>query len=193
MERTSGWVTSCSQFSPICARIATVTHDTLDWYGFDNYGASVHDVIGTRCDPYTHNLLSHGGQYHHCCHSNLTRALAVARSLPLRQAEALIHDVVNVFMCTGFDRVSGQYIMKATPARPGDYIEFFAEIDLLGCLSACPGGDCSAEHSSDVATCYPLHVEIYKPATLPIGWSPPALNGYDRSHGMADPISRRPV
>ena len=35
----------------------------------------MHDVIGTRCDPYTHNLLA-GGQYHHCCHSNLSRALA---------------------------------------------------------------------------------------------------------------------
>ena len=32
--------------------------------------------------------------------------------------------------------------------RPGDYLEFFAEIDLLGALSACPGGDCSAGHSS---------------------------------------------
>ncbi len=52
-------------------------------------------------------------------------------------------------MCTGFTRDTGQYFMKASPVRPGDYLEFFAEIDLLGCMSACPGGDCSAEHSSD--------------------------------------------
>ena len=39
--------------------------------------------------------------------------------------------------------------MKASPVRPGDFIEFFAEIDLLGALSACPGGDCSATHSSE--------------------------------------------
>ena len=32
--------------------------DTLNWYGVDEYGRSVHDVIGTRCDPYTGNLLS---------------------------------------------------------------------------------------------------------------------------------------
>ena len=55
--------------------MATITHDTLDWYGFDADGAGVHDVIGTRCDPYTNRLLT-GGDYHHCCHSNLTRALA---------------------------------------------------------------------------------------------------------------------
>ena len=33
--------------------MATITHDTLSWYGIDDYGGSVHDVIGTRCDPYT--------------------------------------------------------------------------------------------------------------------------------------------
>ncbi len=168
---------------PYMRPIATVTHDTLDWYGFDEFGGSVHDVIGTRCDPYTNNLLSHGGQYHHCCHSNLTRAFAQKTGKPQHEAETYIHDVLNVFMCTGFTRDTGQYFMKASPVRPGDYLEFFAEIDLLGCMSACPGGDCSAEHSSDTAACHPMIVEIYKPAALPVGWTPPAVNGYDRTHG----------
>jgi uncharacterized protein YcgI (DUF1989 family) len=163
--------------------MATITEDTLDWYGFDAFGGSVHDVIGTRCDPYTHNLLSDGGQYHHCCHSNLTRALADWSGLPLHQAELHVHDVLNVFMCTGFTRDTGQYFMKASPVRPGDFIEFFAEIDLIGGLSACPGGDCSAEHSSDVSACHPLQVQVFRPRSLPMGWSPAALNGYDRSHG----------
>ncbi|MGA8179709.1 MAG: DUF1989 domain-containing protein [Desulfobacterales bacterium] len=42
-----------------------------------------------------------GSDYRHCCHSNLTRALAAETGLPLQQAEAHIHDVLNVFMCTG--------------------------------------------------------------------------------------------
>ena len=58
-----------------------------------------------------------------------------------------MHDVLNVFMCTGFTRDTHQYFMKASPVRPGDFIEFFAEMDLLGALSACPGGDCSATQS----------------------------------------------
>lgn len=169
---------------PYLRPIATITHDTLDWYGFDEFGGSVHDVIGTRCDPYTHNLLSHGGQYHHCCHSNLTRALAKKTGLSTQEAELHIHDVLNVFMCTGFTRDTGQYFMKASPVRPGDYLEFFAEIDLLGCMSACPGGDCSSEHSSNAAVCYPLVVETYRANRLPRGWSPPAANGYNRSHGF---------
>ncbi|MBE0692109.1 MAG: DUF1989 domain-containing protein, partial [Aquamicrobium sp.] len=94
------------------------------------------------------------------------------------------HDVLNVFMCTGFTRDTGQYFMKASPVRPGDYLEFFAEIDLLGCMSACPGGDCSSEHSSDTAACHPLVVEVLKPARLPEGWAAPAVNGYDGTHGV---------
>lgn len=170
---------------PYLRPMATITHDTLDWYGFDAFGGSVHDVIGTRCDPYTHNLLSHGGQYHHCCHSNLTRALATETGLSLAEAELHVHDVLNVFMCTGFLRATGQYFMKASPVRPGDFIEFFAEIDLLGALSACPGGDCSAEHSSDLTPCYPLKVDILCPKAGALAdWHPPSVSGYDQSHGI---------
>ena len=169
---------------PHMRAMATITYDTLDWYGFDTDGGSVHDVIGTRCDPYTNRLLS-GQDYHHCCHSNLTRALASETGLPLHQAEEHVHDVLNVFMCTGFTQDKHQYFMKASPARPGDYIEFFAEIDLLGALSSCPGGDCSTEHSSDAAACYPLKVEIYRPDPKALmGWVPPEPSAYSRSHGV---------
>ncbi|MGL4443456.1 MAG: urea carboxylase-associated family protein [Alsobacter sp.] len=172
---------------PTLRPMATITHDTLDWYGFDEDGGSVHDVIGTRCDPYTHNLLSNGGQYDNCCHSNLTRALVHARGLSVADAEQRVHDVLNVFMCTGFTRDTGQYFMKASPVRPGDFIEFLAEIDLLGALSACPGGDCSSEHSSDVAVCHPLRVEILRPAAGALsGWSSPPVNGYCGRHGLGN-------
>ena len=164
--------------------MATVTADTLEWYGIDEHGGAVHDVIGTRCDPYTHHLLSGGEMYHHCCHSNLTRALADHMGVSRAEAEPLVHDVLNVFMCTGFTRDTGQYFMKASPVRPGDYVEVFAEIDLLGNLSACPGGDCSASHSSDAAACFPLRVEVFEPASGTLeGWKMPQPNGYDRSHG----------
>jgi uncharacterized protein YcgI (DUF1989 family) len=163
--------------------MATITHDTLDWYGWDADGSGIHDVIGTRCDPYT-NMLLKATEYHHCCHSNLTRALAAERSMPLTEAEKHIHDVLNVFMCTGYTRDTHQYFMKASPARPGDFIEFFAEIDLLGALSACPGGDCGSSHSDDAARCYPLKVEIYRPRGGALaGWKPPQPPAYSRTHG----------
>ena len=144
----------------------------------------MHDVIGTRCDPYTKKLLS-GEQYHYCCHSNLTRALAQFCEIRLEEAERHVHDVLNVFMCTGFTRDTGQYFMKASPVRPGDYLEFFAEIDLIAGLSACPGGDCSTEHSSDAAACFPLQVQVFESSQdlVEMGWHEPIPNAYDQSHG----------
>jgi len=168
---------------PYLRPMATITHDTLDWYGFDADGGGVHDVIGTRCDPYTQLLLG-GTEYHHCCHSNLTRALSRHTGLPPREAERHVHDVLNVFMCTGFTRDTHRYFMKASPVRPGDFIEFFAEIDLLGALSACPGGDCSSTHSSDAAKCYPLKVEIYRPREGALAaWRAPERSRYSAGHG----------
>lgn len=164
--------------------MATITDDTLDWYGFDDDGGSVHDVIGTRCDPYTGRLLG-GDDYHYCCHSNLTRAVASHLNVPVSVAELHVHDVLNVFMCTGFTHDTHQYFMKASPVRPGDFLEFFAEMDLIVGLSACPGGDCGDEHTSDVAACYPLWIEVYTPpAEMLAGISFPEPSAYDRSHGV---------
>jgi uncharacterized protein YcgI (DUF1989 family) len=165
---------------PSLRPMATIIADTLAWYGFDDDGAGVHDVIGTRCDPYAARLLG-GSDYHHCCHSNLARALAGELGISPAEAEGHVHDVLNVFMCTGFLRGTGRYFMKASPARPGDHIEFFAEIDLLAALSACPGGDCGAEHSSDAARCHPLHVTIFDPVGP--DWPEPPASVYDRTHG----------
>jgi len=170
---------------PYFRPMATVTHDTLDWYGWDEDGGSVHDVIGTRCDPYTHMVLNNQN-YHYCCHSNLCRALAAYKGKSIDEIEHLVHDVLNVFMCTGFTKDTHQYFMKASPVRPGDFIEFFAEVDLLGALSACPGGDCSSTHSSDSAACFPLKVEVYKPqAEALVGWSSPKVNAYSGQHGCS--------
>jgi uncharacterized protein YcgI (DUF1989 family) len=164
--------------------MATITHDTLNWYGWDKDGASVHDVIGTRCDPYTNFMLS-GKDYHKCCHSNLSRALASELGRSPAQVEHHVHDVLNVFMCTGFTLDTHQYFMKASPVRPGDYIEFFAEMDLLVGLSACPGGDCSATHSNDRTPCFPLQIETYKTTSKEIdNWQSVRTNGYDRTHGL---------
>ncbi|MEE9319932.1 MAG: DUF1989 domain-containing protein [Granulosicoccus sp.] len=168
---------------PSLRSLASITADSLEWYGWDADGAGVHDVIGTRCDPYTNYLLK-GTDYHYCCHSNLVRALADHTGMSLKDAAPYIHDVLNIFMCTGFKLDTHQYFMKASPVRPGDAIEFLAEIDLLAALSSCPGGDCGSSHSDDSTRCYPLRVEILKPASDVLSeWQIPPVNGYCGSHG----------
>ena len=165
---------------PYLRSLATITWDTLDWYGYDKDGGSVHDVIGTRCDPYTTKLIS-GNDYHYCCHSNLTRALVKEQGLNKIDAEKIVHDVLNVFMLTGFTNDTKQYFMKSSPVRPGDFLEFFAETDLLGVLSACPGGDCGSEHSSDTAKCYPLKVSIWN-----VGIQVSEISSYNGDHSLTD-------
>ena len=168
---------------PYLRPLATVVWDTLDWYGWDEFGGGVHDVIGTRCDPYTNKLLSND-DYHYCCHSNLTRALAKKTGMSLDEAELHIHDVLNVFMCTGFTKDTKQYFMKASPVRSGDYLELFAEVDLLAGLSTCPGGDCGSKHSSEEAVCAPLKIEVFRPQDGTLDrWQPPSVSNYSRTHG----------
>ena len=169
---------------PYLRPLATITKDTLDWYGIDEEGGSVHDVIGTRCDPYTAKLLE-GHEYHYCCHSNLVRALVKEKGFEVGEAEKFVHDVLNVFMCTGFTKDTHQYFMKASPTKPGDFLEFFAEINLLGVLSSCPGGDCGSEHSSDKAKCYPLKITIFSTDKEHLKkWSSPLISKYNRKHGL---------
>ena len=164
--------------------LATVVEDTLEWYGIDEYGGSVHDVIGTRCDPYT-NYRLRGEDYHYCCHSNLTRALAAHLGLNADAAEPHVHDVINVFMCTGFTLDTHQYFMKATPARAGDRITFFAHKALLGGLSACPGGNCGSSHSDDATPCFPLEVDILAPQRPVDAGTDARLTGhYGGGHGL---------
>ena len=101
-------------------------------------GAGCHDLLGTRCDPYVHKLLN-GEDFDYSCHSNLVRAVA-----PYHLDESDVHDVLNIFQVTGLTK-DDRYFVKPSPAKRGDYFEFFAEIDLLCAISTCPGGDLSVQ------------------------------------------------
>ncbi|XP_015604239.1 uncharacterized protein C11D3.03c [Cephus cinctus] len=143
---------------PYVRPMATVIADSLSRYGIDEDGASVHDVIGTRCDSYTIELIT-GKKSHDSCHTYLTRA---AQDAGLTEDD--VHDVWNIFMCTGFTKDTHQYFCKASPARKGDYIEFIADMDLIVGLSACPHGDVSVPVGLEVPDeiCHPLGVEIFR-------------------------------
>ena len=170
---------------PFLRPLATIVHDTIA-YGWDDDGAGVHDVIGSRCDPYTHWRMTHcaknvkkassgGGKLqqhdtaaaaaannacekHTCCHSNLTR-----QCLRDGMKESDVHDVLNVFMCTGFDKVTHQYFTKPSPVQVGDYLEFLAETDLIVSASTCPQGDvsmaCGIDGGEVEPKVFPLTVE----------------------------------
>jgi uncharacterized protein YcgI (DUF1989 family) len=168
---------------PYLRPLATITADSLKDYGIDEFGGRIHDLLGTRCDPYVNRMLT-GEDFDFHCHSNLVRAVA-----PYGLTELDVHDVLNVFQCTGLNRAD-KYFMRASPAKRGDHLEFFAEIDLLCALSTCPGGDLSVplwgpEARDPIDVCRPLGVEVWAldPALLD-GWKPPESPAYKGAHGM---------
>jgi uncharacterized protein len=170
---------------PYLRPLLTITADTIQ-YGRDEDGAGCHDLLGTRCDPYVHKLLN-GEDFDLCCHSNLVRAVA-----PYRLTEFDVHDVLNVFQVTGLTP-DERYFVKPSPAKQGDFIEFFAEVDVLCAISTCPHGDLSVPMWGPAArdplsTCRPLAVEIYQPAPeLLDGWQSPRPVDYRGRHGFSAP------
>jgi uncharacterized protein len=170
---------------PYLRPLLTFTNDTLAGYGQDAEGGRVHDLLGTRCDPYVNRMLT-GEDFDFHCHSNLVRAVA-----PFGLTEFDVHDVLNVFQCTGLD--DDRYFMKACPARPGDHFEFFAEVDLLCALSTCPGGDLSVPlwgpgARDPIDVCHPIGVEVHKPRPdLLEHWREPERAAYRGLHGVRLP------
>jgi len=173
---------------PYLRPMLTITADSIQ-YGKDADGAGCHDLLGTRCDPYVHKLLN-GEEFDLCCHSNLVRAVA-----PHHLTEFDVHDVLNVFQVTGLT-ADGRYFVKPSAARQGDFIEFFAEIDVLCAISVCPHGDLSVPvwgpaASDPLATCHPLGVEVWEPAPdLLAGWKSPPPSDYRGAHGLTG-VERR--
>ncbi|KAF5636498.1 hypothetical protein F52700_5030 [Fusarium sp. NRRL 52700] len=118
---------------PYIRPLATIVGDSLQHIR-NNGSWGVHDILGTRCDPYV-NMLLGGDSFDYHCHSNLVRSV-----IPFGLTEHDVHDNINLFQITDINE-NGQYRLHPCPAKAGDYIEFFAEIDLLVALSACSGGD----------------------------------------------------
>ena len=157
---------------PYLRPMLTFTADTLPTEPTPS-GGRCHDLLGTRCDPYLYKLVE-GRDFNLTCHNLLARAIA-----PYHLTELDVHDVLNVFQVTGLDPVHEIYFFEPSPAKKGDFLEFFAEIDLLCALSTCPSGDLSAwldpDRGSDpIATNKPIGVEVYDLAPeLLDGWRSP--------------------
>lgn len=176
---------------PYMRPLVTIIADSLSWYGEDEHGGRVHDLLGTRCDPYINRVLS-GQTYDFHCHSNLTRAVA-----PFGLAESDVHDVINLFQVTGLDE-KGRYFMNPCPAEPGDHIEFLAEQDVLMALSTCPGGDLSLwgfgsdSEKEMIKCCRPLKVEVFRLEDETLlsngGWKPAETSQYQGKHGLHVPV-----
>lgn len=95
-------------------------------------GTVSHDLLYGMCDERTHfHRTGKAGLPN--CRDNITEAIAEFALSP-----ADVHDPFNAFMRTGIDDEDNLFYVTPEAAK-GDYMEFYAEMNLICAVSACPG------------------------------------------------------
>lgn len=112
--------------------MATVVADTV----------GVHwAYMGSRCTRLIYKVRDKiDSPPHRNCQDNLAEALA---PYGIRADE--IPDVFNLWMDVEINE-EGRFTYRPTPAKKGDHIDFRAEMDLLGAISACPNDTTVISH-----------------------------------------------
>ncbi len=121
-------------------------------------GDYYHHFVMTHCCPEVMEART-GQAGLNACHLNLLQAIE-----PFGLKESDMHDNINVHQKTRFDPVLGKTRAARTAAEKGDYIELYANIDLLVAVSVCPNGDNTAHQAAVVR---PIAIEIYDTGTTP--------------------------
>ena len=96
------------------------------------------------------------------CHVNLLEAIE-----PFGLNESNIGDNIMVHQKTTVDPKKGGASVTKGDSKPGDYIEFYAEMDVLVALSVCPIGD-GTRVVTPTGQAHPLGVEIYDTGFEPL-------------------------
>src|SRR5947209_68729 len=129
--------------STICKPMMTIIRETPEPKG-------VHDVHNRMCNRLYYEMYNLGSR--DGCHENISRAVAPYGLLPED-----IPDTMDLFMNYHHDCARGRWVIEDPVSKPGDYIEFRAEMHCIVGFSNCPneaasGGRCTA-----------VKVEVYAP------------------------------
>ncbi len=108
-------------YSTKCRPLLTIVADTV----------GRHDLQSSACSPYDYPI-RFGVADHPSCLAILSDVLE-----PHGVPEHLIPDPFNVFMNTEV-AADGHIEVRAPLSKPGDYIEFEADMDCLVAMTACP-------------------------------------------------------
>lgn len=141
-----GITTGRQLMSTIHTPMAIITADTA-------IPGGAHDTFFRSCNRHVRQKL--GLTPPEGCLELLTKALE-----PYGIAMGNIPDAFNVFMNTIYDTQQGMLSIVEPVTRPGDYIEFKAEMDLLCALSACPMSDGTYCNGAPPHRYKPLRVQI---------------------------------
>jgi uncharacterized protein YcgI (DUF1989 family) len=131
--------------STICRPMMTIVKETPEVKG-------VHDTHNRMCNRYLYE--SYGVGPRDGCHENIANAVAPYGLLPED-----IPDTMDLFMDYHHDCAKGRWIIGEPVTKPGDYIEFRAEMDLIVGLSNCPLdvlAPCNGYH------CTPVKISVFE-------------------------------
>jgi uncharacterized protein YcgI (DUF1989 family) len=131
--------------STLCRPMATIVKETPEPKG-------IHDVHNRMCNRFLYE--SHGAEVQDGCHEIISKAVA-----PYGLRPEDIPDTIDLFMNYEHSCADGRWYIKEPVSKPGDYIEFRAEMDLLVGFSNCPEDrltDCNARH------CTAMKVEVFE-------------------------------
>lgn len=145
--------------STLCRPMMTIVKETPEPKG-------IHDACNRMCNRFLYENIGVGPR--DGCHEIISKAVAPYGLLPED-----IPDTFDLFMNYPHDCTLHRFKILEPVSRPGDYIEFLAEMNCLVALSNCPLdiGPCNA------GKCTPVKIEIYhddtfqpKPILSPNEW-----------------------
>lgn len=145
--------------------LATVIVDRIR-HRDEGEGLRDHKAYGAHCNP--HDWILFAGFLPNTCYDNLRAGCAMV-GVPQRA----IHDNLNLYMKSALDPVSGRHLNVTSDAVQGDYVEFYAETDLLIAFSLCPYGDGSVvpqDWATKPVPQYPVALQIADTGTPPRPW-----------------------
>jgi uncharacterized protein len=131
--------------STLCRPLMTILKETPEPKG-------VHDTHNRMCNRFLYE--SYGLGPRDGCHEIIASAVKPYGILPED-----IPDTMDLFMNYHHDCARGRWVIGEPVSRPGDYIEFRAEMDCIVGFSNCPLdalAPCNAYH------CTPVKVEIFE-------------------------------
>lgn len=125
--------------STLCRPMMTIVKETSIIKG-------VHDCHNRMCNRYLYEVQLGLGALDGC-HEIISRAVAPYGLLPED-----IPDTFDINMSYTHDCLNRRWVIGEPVSRPGDYIEFRAEMNCLVGLSACPleAGSCNAGKSTAI-------------------------------------------
>lgn len=115
-----------------------------------------HHWLGTHCaTEWTEMRVNIPGL--NSCHLNFLQAIE-----PFGLTEQNMRDNINLFQKMRPDPESGKIFAALSESKQGDYIEFYAEMDLLVAVTVCPNGDNTRYYSiPGKDPVLPLGIEIH--------------------------------